>query len=193
MIDEKIASFIFELGTLRFIQREGWKLIGVKHPESVAEHSLRAAQIGYILAKLEGYPHPEEVCTLLVFHDIAECRIGDIHKVANRYVERREKEAVAEQLRGLDEIGDSIMRLWQRIEKRVGEAGVIARDADLLDLAATACEYLSQGYKEAEDWIINTRKRLQTVSAKKLLDALQRGNPYRWWRGLKKINDIRRN
>ncbi len=193
MIDEKIASFIFELGTLRFIQREGWKLIGVKHPESVAEHSLRAAQIGYILAKLEGYPHPEEVCTLLVFHDIAECRIGDIHKVANRYIERREKESVVEQLRDLDEIGESIMRLWQRVEERVGEAGVIARDADLLDLAATACEYLSQGYKEAEDWIINTRKRLQTVSAKKLLDALQRGNPYRWWRGLKKIDDIKRN
>ncbi|HEC89736.1 MAG TPA: HD domain-containing protein, partial [Thermoplasmatales archaeon] len=79
MDDKSIAQFLFELGVLRRIQREGWKLIGVKTPETVAEHSLRAAQIGYILAKLEGYPHPEIVSTMLIFHDIGECRIGDIH------------------------------------------------------------------------------------------------------------------
>lgn len=48
---KKIITFIFELVQLRRIKHEGWRLVGIDNPESVAEHSLRAAQIGYILAK----------------------------------------------------------------------------------------------------------------------------------------------
>ncbi|RLF41650.1 MAG: phosphohydrolase [Thermoplasmata archaeon] len=189
MDDKSIAQFLFELGVLRRIQREGWKLIGVKTPETVAEHSLRAAQIGYILAKLEGYPHPEIVSTMLIFHDIGECRIGDIHKVANRYIQSDEKKTLEEQLKTLSDIGKNILNLWEEFEYKSTRAGLIARDADLLELAATACEYLNQGFREAEDWIINTEKRLSTVSAKKLLAELRETNPYRWWRGLKNLVD----
>ncbi|MDG6219294.1 MAG: HD domain-containing protein, partial [Candidatus Thermoplasmatota archaeon] len=84
--DTDISTFFYELGMLRRVQREGWKLLGVIQPESVAEHSLRAAQIAYVLAILEHHPSPETVCSILVFHDIGECRIGDIQKVANRYI-----------------------------------------------------------------------------------------------------------
>ncbi len=187
MDKKEITSFLFEIGTLRRIQREGWKLIGVKTPETVAEHSLRAAQIGYILAKLEGYPHPEIVSTILIFHDIGECRIGDLHKVANRYIQKDEKKTLEEQLKPLSDIGEDIFDLWEQFEYKTSRAGIIARDADLLELAATACEYLNQGFGEAEDWIKNTEKRLITESAKKLLAEMRETNPYRWWRGLKKL------
>lgn len=184
---QNIVHFIFELGVLRRIHREGWKLIGVDTPESVAEHSLRAAQIGYILAKLEGYPHPEEICLMLIFHDIAECRIGDIHKVANRYLQKNEKQAVKEQLQGIPHIEKEIFNLWEQMENQSTTAGIIAKDADLLELAATAREYLEQGMQNAQDWLKNTSKRLRTPSAKKLLDLLMTTNPYDWWNGLKKI------
>ena len=46
-------NFLFELGQLKRVKHEGWRLVGVEHPESVAEHSLRAAQIGYVIAALE--------------------------------------------------------------------------------------------------------------------------------------------
>ncbi len=86
MNTQNLINFIFELGQLKRIHHEGWKLAGVDTPDTVAEHALRAAQIGFILAKMEGYENPYEVCTMLVFHDIGEARVGDIHKVANRYV-----------------------------------------------------------------------------------------------------------
>jgi len=49
---KNLINLFFELGQLKKIQYRGWSLIGVKNYETVAEHNLRAAQIGYFLAKL---------------------------------------------------------------------------------------------------------------------------------------------
>jgi len=189
MIDwDKVADFIFEMGMLKRVDREGWKLIGVSHPEQVAAHSLRAAQIGYILALLEGYEDPSEVCAMLVFHDIGEARIGDIHKVASRYIVDDESKAVKDQFHGLQKIGDELYTLWEQVEVRQTTAGIIAKDADLLEMAATACEYKSQGFSGAESWVERTAQRLTTASAKDLFKILRQRNPEAWWEHLKSFN-----
>ncbi|MBI2148647.1 HD domain-containing protein [Candidatus Woesearchaeota archaeon] len=187
MEDKDILNFIFELGQLRRVDHEGFKLIGVEHPETVAEHTLRAAQIGFILAKIENYNNPYEVCTMVVFHDIGECRIGDIHKVANRYVKADEELAVKEQLAKLGDLGSNIFSLWKQIENKGTVAGIIAKDADLLEQAVTAKEYLEKGYEFAQDWINNVNKRLKTKSAQKLILSLKEIHSNDWWQGLKKI------
>ena len=182
-----ICKFICELGHLKRIKHEGWRLCGVADPESVAEHSLRAAQIGYILARLEGYEKPEEVCSILVFHDIGECRIGDIHRVARRYIEADEERAVEEQTGKLDDIGKEILEKWKRMEKQKDRAGIIAKDADLLEMAFTAKEYMQTGFQAAGDWIEKISAKLQTDSAKKLIEILKELNCIEWWQGLKKL------
>jgi putative hydrolases of HD superfamily len=191
MVDySNFSRFFYELGMLRRVQREGWKLLGITHPESVAEHSLRAAQIAYVLAKLENHPSPETVCSILVFHDIGESRIGDIQKVANRYVSSNEQKAVTDQLHPMEEVGDCIFHLWDEIESKQSETGIIAKDADLLELALTACEYKKQGHIEAEDWLIKTKKRIRTNSAKKLFKSFLETDPMEWWDGLKQIEKV---
>lgn len=184
---EHVAQFIYEMGMLKRISRDGWKLIGINHPESVADHSLRAAQIGFILASMEGYDHPELICTMLVFHDIGECRIGDIHKVGRRYINSDEHTAVKDQVKELQMIGERVLELFDQIETQNTPEGIIGKDADLLEMAATACEYKQQGYHGAEDWLKNTKKRLKTRSAKELFKALKEMDPIDWWDGLKKI------
>jgi putative hydrolase of HD superfamily len=181
-----ITNFVFEMGQLREERRSGWKLIRVAEKETVAEHSLRAAQIGYILALMEGYQNPEEVAAMLVFHDMSETRIGDIHKIARRYIiEEHGKEAVAEQTSPLHDMGESIRRLWMRVEERSDTAGIIAKDADYLDCAFTAKEYRDEGYERADDWIVNTGQALRTDSAKRLWEALQTTHSSDWWKELK--------
>jgi putative hydrolase of HD superfamily len=175
-----ILNFVFELGQLRRIKHEGWRVIGIANPESVAEHTLRAAQIGFILAKLENYSHPEQVCTMVVFHDIAEARVGDIHKLAQRYITVEEARAAQEQLENLDELGDRIFDLWNQVETRNSAAGIIAKDADLLEQAVMAKEYLEKGYGAAQRWIDNVSKALQTDAAKQLLATLETVNSYDW-------------
>lgn len=182
-----IWNFFFELAHLRRIKHEGERLIGVDHPESVAEHSLRAAQIGYVLALLEGYERPEEVASMLIFHDMGEARIGDLHRVANRYVTADEAQAVNEQLAPLEAIGAPIENLWRQIEERSTPAGIIAKDADYLEQAAIAKEYVERGYASAQDWITNVTRAVRTQSAKNLMATLAESNSNDWWQGLKKM------
>lgn len=180
MKNTDILNFVFELGQLRRIKHEGWRVIGIEDPESVAEHTLRAAQIGFILAKLENYPNPEQVCTMVVFHDIGETRVGDIHKLAKRYITVDEAKATQEQLEPLDELSDQIFDLWNQVENQTTFAGIIAKDADLLEQAVMAKEYLEKGYVAAQRWIDNVGNALKTDSAKQLLGTLETVNYYDW-------------
>lgn len=49
-----VANFAFELGVLKRMRRAGWWHAGVRDPESVAEHSLRVAQLASLIAAIEG-------------------------------------------------------------------------------------------------------------------------------------------
>ena len=188
MQSKEILKFFLEMGQLSRVKREGWRLLGIEDPESIADHSLRAAQIGWVLAKLEGYNNPNEVAAMLIFHDIGECRVGDIHKLANRYITVDEARAVTEQVSRLDAAGDEILALWNQVEEHTTTAGIIAKDADLVELAVRAHEYMERGFKDASEWYEVARQRVQTNSAKQLLDQLPNVPSTSWWHGLKKID-----
>lgn len=181
-----LVNFIFELGQLKKIPHQGWSLIGVEKEELVAAHNLRAAQIGYFLAKLENYINPYEVVSLLIFHDIEECRIGDFHKVANRYLYLDKRKIIDDQLKDLGNFNE-IKDFWLQVEERRTKAGNIAKDADLLEQAFTAKELLEKGYHYAQDWINNVEKKIKTKSAKQLLKTLRETSSNDWWQGLKRI------
>lgn len=182
-----VLYFIFELGQLKIVKRTGWWLKGIKDPETVAEHSLRTAQIGYILACLEKYKDPNEVATMGIFHDIAACRILDLHKVTERYVTVSERKSVEDQLEKLPELKTKIMSLWDQVEEKNTTAGIIAKDADILEVAVSAKEYMETGYIEAKDILTNSEKRLRTESGKNLYKVLLISNSKSWWKGLKKF------
>jgi len=190
MNTKKIVNFIFELGQLKFVKHNGWKLAGVRNPDSVAEHALRAAQIGYILAVMEGGANPETVAAILVIHDNAEIRIGDHHKVTARYINAKdaEEKAFIEQLDGMGEIIEKKwLNYFNTYENRNTKEGIIAKDADWLEMAFQAKEYVDQGYKSAIDWINNIEKALETKSAKLILKEMKKTEFSDWWKGLKKM------
>lgn len=188
MLVNKVVNFIFELGHLRRIKHEGWRLANVEKPDSVAEHSLRAAQIGYLLAKMENHPNPHKITTMLLFHDIGECRIGDIHKLANRYVVSNEDKAVTEQCAELEETGNEILSFWNEMHDKKTIDSIIAKDADYLEQAFMAKEYLELGHKACQSYIDSIDKAVKTKSAKKLIKAMKKTDSYQWWQGLKKLS-----
>ncbi|MEU6250463.1 HD domain-containing protein [Glycomyces sp. NPDC047010] len=49
-------------------RRSGWWIAGIKDPESIAEHSWRAALTGKVLASLEG-ADPARTAKLCILHD----------------------------------------------------------------------------------------------------------------------------
>ncbi|MBR9681776.1 MAG: HD domain-containing protein [Candidatus Altiarchaeota archaeon] len=182
--DKEVLNFLFETAMLRRIKHEGWRFAGVEFPDSVAEHSLRAAQIGYVLAHMEGYENPERVATMLIFHDLAESRTGDQHLIAKKYIKSDEEAALRDQVKHLGKLGENIIELWGQIERRDDMAGKIAKDADWLEQALTAKEYMEKGYKDAKIWIRNGRKLAHFKTTKRLMDKLLKMNSSDWCKDL---------
>jgi len=188
---KNISKFFAEIGNLARIKRTGPILAGVKDPENLAEHVARASQIAYILACLEG-ADPERTAAILLFHDNAETRVGDQHKIASRYFDigKAENKAFKEQISGLpDKVKKRISVLWKEYEERETKESIVAKDADWLEAAIEAKELVEQGHEGMENWIDNVKKMLQTDSAKQLLKYIEEKDDFlnSWWQGLNKM------
>src|SRR3954449_8173699 len=90
-----IAAFAFEMGVLKRQRRSGWWHAGIRDPESVAEHSLRVAQLAALIASEEG-GDPARAAYLGMWHDSQETRIGDIPHSARPYVEVASNERITD-------------------------------------------------------------------------------------------------
>ena len=176
-----IARYLHELGELKRVRRSGWWLTGVRDPESVAEHSFRAAAVAYFLAGLEGADRGKAVAMAL-FHDGAEARVNDPHRMLKRYVDWTavEEKVLEDQLRGLPPgtAGELEGLLAEARERETLEARV-AKDADRIECLLQAREYGEQGHK-VEEWIRSSVDELSTESAKKLAKAILASRPDGW-------------
>lgn len=183
-----IAKFLLEMGMLKNVKRSGWWMAGIKHPESVADHSFRTAAIGFMLAKMEN-ADADKVMKMCLFHELAETRISDIHKVGRRYIKPEiEMTIIKEQAKMLpDEIGNELVNLMTEMEAGKTKEAIIAKDADYLECAIQAKEYRDSGYKLAQEWIDSVKKKLlKTRNAKIILSNVEKSKP--WWTGLKKLD-----
>lgn len=185
---KKIINYFFELGMLKKYHHNGPMAAGVKIPDTVAEHSHRAAIIAYFLGELEGVDAEKAACMLL-FHDVPEARTGDHNKIAQRYIDRDRVEAkvIKDQVKSLPAaLASKIQKMWLEESQCKTKLAKVAYDADLLETALQAKEYADLGYP-TKNWISNVKKNLKTASGKKLLKELEKTHFTDWWAGLKKI------
>ena len=176
-----VINFLFECLNLKHIKRSGWYFSGVAAPESVAEHSLHAGQVGYILAKMEG-ADAHKVATMLLWHDIAEIRIGDIHYLGGKYVREKhviEKKVADDQLQDLPMKSD-IQALLNEYEAEETIESKVAKDADTLNSAFQCKAYLEQGHELMRAYLYNFQFRLKTESAKKIYEEVQQTQSFDW-------------
>lgn len=166
---EDIVKFIHEVGSLKLLPRSGWLKLGIKLPESVAEHSFRVAVIAFILALKSG-ESIEKACkaaTAALFHDLHETRTMDIHKLARRYVDYDESRAREDQLS------------WMEAKPDFSDVEIYVEDADKLELAFQAVEYSDQSsyaIKFAEN------VEVRTEIAREIYRILMEKKDPVWWK-----------
>lgn len=180
------VNFLFELGMLKKIEHCGTKFAGVKHPDTLGEHTCRSAQIGCLLA-LEENGNPERVSSMCIFHDIGEIRIGDTHRIAQKYLKTSdaERKAIQDQTKNLSSPAKKFIReLADEFRGQKTKNAVIARDADLLETIIQAKEYLDIGYRAASRWLTNGGKYLKTKTAKKWFSEISKTGFADWWDNL---------
>lgn len=77
MNEKEIIEFAKLVGKLKKTTRTGWKIRGVKNPESVAEHSYRTALLVMLIADKERL-NAEKLIRMALVHDLEEAIVGDI-------------------------------------------------------------------------------------------------------------------
>lgn len=181
-----VANFVYEAGQLKQLPRAGWLLAGIKHPESVAEHSFRVGVLAYIIATLEG-ANPDRAAALGLFHDLPETRTGDVPSVGRPYITMADaQEVAADQVAELPtELADHITALINEHENaktlHATPEARCSRDADKLDCLLQAREYQVQGNRQMQPWIDSMATAVSTETGKKLAVAAQEIDPGTWW------------
>ncbi len=156
------AERILLTGILKHLPRACWLAVGIKEPESVAEHVFRTAIIADLLAQEEG-ADPDEEVVLAVLHDLPEAIVGNRHKMARIHTNVN-KQAI-----------------WRFLGLKEPKMTEIVRDADLLELLATIKEYESVGVKGLERWKKTVLKELRTETAKEWAESILDAPPLGEW------------
>ncbi|WP_327007080.1 HD domain-containing protein [Dactylosporangium sp. NBC_01737] len=178
---EALAAFGYELGLLKRIRRSGWWHVGVRDPESVAEHTMRTAQLAAIIAAEEG-GDPSRAAFLALWHDTQETRTGDLPHTATAYLNKPEPRRItADQTQQLPARSrDAIRDAVDEYESRQTLEAVCAKDADKLEMLLQAVEYRDTGFHRVDAWIASARDSLKTETARRVAEAATVLSPLTW-------------
>jgi len=182
-------DFFAEAGLLKRVKRSGWWVAGLDNPESVAEHSFRAAVIGFYIAHKEGID-PGRVLAMTLFNDIHEARINDLHKMGHYYIDFRaaEKKVFKDQVAPLaDKVRAPLEDIRGDYDAQRSPEAVAARDADILECLVQAKEYMHNGYPVAHKFLKRAPGFLKTRTARDLWEALQSWDSTVWWENVVKF------
>jgi putative hydrolase of HD superfamily len=174
-----IADFLFEVGMLKRTPRSGFQFLGSGR-ETVAEHSLRCAVIGYVLARMSDGLSVDKVVYMCLFHDLTEARTGDLNYVNKKYVEADESAALRDMTSDLP-FGSDIRTLITEFNERGTPEARAAHDADQIEMILQLKELGDLGNRYSRDWISAAVKRLRTDDGKRLARSILNTDFSAWW------------
>ncbi len=176
---DSIADFLFEVGMLSRTPRSGYQFLGSGR-ESVAEHILRTAFVGYALCKMDKSLDELRVLKMCILHDLPEARTGDMNYVNKKYVHVNEEKAVLELTESLF-FGADIKDAIDEFNHKETKESLTARDADQIALILQLKECGDLGNKYSEEWINYAVQRLSTENGKKLTEKIITTDSSLWW------------
>lgn len=180
-----ITNFLFEVGILAKTPRSGFHFLGTGD-QSVAEHINRVCYIGYSLALMDGKVDVLKVLKMCLLHDLTETRISDLNHIHQKYVERKEHNAVKDITDSVP-FGGDMFEILTEYEKRESREAVLAKDADNLEWIISLKEESDAGNIRATEWAMTAVKRLKTSHAKILAKDIMKTDSNKWWFGNKKV------
>lgn len=181
-ISPRDVDFLFEMGNIRHINRMWHRFLGHDFAD-LADHHFRMFWIAMTIAAHEKNVDTGKLAKMVMVHDIAESRAGDVDYLARQYVERNEQLAIQDML-AETAIEQEFYELWQEYEKRESIESKIAKDADNLDVDFELTEHAAKGGQLREQWQANrqfvSKEKLYTQTAKTIFEQVIMANPHNW-------------
>lgn len=182
MNKKRDMEFLFEIGFLRFLQRNWERFFAVKMANN-SEHTFRVVWLALILARKEGVKDEEKVMKMALVHDIVESRSGDVDYLSRQYVERKEELAIRDMLQDTS-FEDDFIGIWEEYEAKESMESRVVKDADWLDIDLELMEQ-----KDSSPSVVEVKRKMRkevvvpkfyTETAKKMWEEVYQSNVHDW-------------
>ena len=143
--DKKIINFVKLSGKLKKLPRSGWLMkVGVKDPESVAEHIFGTSVLCMLIGDLK-HIDTSKMIRMALLHDLCESITGDLMPGMSK--RKNEDNAMKKILSYLPEqVKKYYHEIWNDYYNRKSEESEIVRELDKLEMAFQALYYEENGY-----------------------------------------------
>jgi len=182
MTNNRDLEFLYELGSLRNLQR-GWRQhLGVDC-ENILEHTLRVVWLALILARKEKVTNEEKIIKMALIHDVEETRTTDLSYIQKVYVKADDERAAKDLFEGTS-LTDFYQNAFKEYKERQSPEAKIVKDADNLEVDIELKELEERGSLLSKKWQTFRQKvrdeKLYTQSAKEMWDEIQKADVASW-------------
>ena len=161
----KLVEFFRRSGQLKKVPRSGWKRVGVKSPESVADHTFRTALFCMIFSSLEGLDELK-MLQMAIIHDLPEAVIGDLTPSEKAKANKKSEENAMRSLLAFlpKEVQGKYVEVWREYASGDTVEARAVRQLEKLEMALQAREYERVGVaKESLEVFIRSAE--ETISS----------------------------
>lgn len=168
---KELLNFFIEVGKLKKMPRTGFVWLGIKNPETIAQHTFRVATMNWILArKLKPRVSLDKVIKISLVHDLCEVYAGDMtpywgllpkdkkkrREMLKRWIRlpqnvkikrdrekfKKEKESLFKLIKNLKpKLKKEIMNCWLEYERLSSKEGRFVKQGDKIETLLQALEY----------------------------------------------------
>lgn len=184
MSAKRDIEFLYEMGSLRFVQRTWKRFLNVDF-QNLAEHHMMVTWTALLIAKHEKVAGTDKIMKMAIVHDIAESRTGDVDYLSRQYVTRDEELGIKDMLKST-ELEKEFLELWEEYEDRETIEAKIVKDADNLVIDLELREQYTKGLRTDmmfSDYRDQLEKKIFfTKTAERLAREIKKANPHDWHR-----------
>jgi len=149
MTNSNLRDFIkfFEMvGKLKRTPRSGWVEVGIRKPESIADHTFRTSILCMVYSDLEGLDELK-LLRMALIHDLSEAIIGDLTPSRKNTWSKENENAAMNQMLSLlpKKQREKYMTDWNEYQKGKTKEAKAVRQLEKLEMALQAKEYEEAG------------------------------------------------
>lgn len=176
-------SFLLTTIQSKKITRTGWKMMGIPHPESVAEHSFQLCVMAMVFADQLGVDR-EKLIKMAVIHDLGEIITGDLVWSRGNIIDiqKRKKKEIME-AEGIESIFEKLSKsneyqaIFKEMTERKSVESTIFWQLDKLEMAIQALDYEKATHKNLDEFFVNTDLQLTHPFLREIFSCLLAKRP----------------
>ena len=172
-----LFDFFNIVAELKKIPRKGWKeKLGLKNPESVADHSYLTAIMAMIISDLNRLD-TQKILKMSLLHDLAESITGDLmpEEISKKDKAELENQTISDIFTKLPTtLAVDYSKIWHEYQERKSKEAELVHEVDRLEMALQAHKYRSEGLSEdkLETFFSSARRDIKSKEILQILDEI---------------------